>query len=232
MRKLIKTITLFSLPLFVACGGGSSKTPEVVNEAPSKVNLVYPTPNLLCIDNTIAFNWSDATDPNNDNISYKVEFSSSRSMAPITKTETVNTSTKSIVLAKGTAYYWRVTAIDAKGLAGEASDVSAFYTKGDGVANSAPFIAEIVSPADEKADVAAGDVTLTWKGADSNDATNTLKYEVFFSEDTDPASIETNYSETTRKVTVTSGKTYYWKINTIDPSNAKSIGQVWSFKVN
>lgn len=229
MRKVIKTIALFSLPLLVACGGGSK---EPVNESPSKVNLIYPTPNLLCIDNAITFDWSDATDPNKDNVSYKIEISTNREMTNIIENQTASTSKKDITLDKGTALYWRVTAIDAKGLAGETSDVSAFYTKGDGVANSAPFTAEIVSPADEKTDVAVGEVTLEWKGVDSNDATNTLKYEVFFSEDMDPASIETNYSETTKKVTVASGKTYYWKINTIDPLNAKSIGQVWSFKVN
>ena len=34
------------------------------------------------------------------------------------------------------------------------------------------------------------------------------------------------------EVTVETGKTYYWKVNTIDNSGAKSIGQVWSFTVN
>ncbi len=233
MRKVIKTIALFSLPLFVACGGGSEKTPEVVNEAPSKVNLIYPTPNLLCIDNTIAFDWSDATDPNNDNISYKIEFSSSRSMSPIVKTETVSTSTKSITLDKGTAYYWRVTATDTKGLAGSPSDVNAFYTKGEGETNSAPFTAKLVSPADEKSDVAAGTVTLTWEGADSNDAASTLKYDVFFGETADLTDEKVEGLTTpTHNEDVVSGKTYYWKINTIDPSNSKSIGQVWSFTVN
>jgi len=231
MRKVIKTIALFSLPLFVACGGGGSKTPEVVNEAPSKVNLVYPTPNLLCIDNTIAFDWSDATDPNNDNINYKVEFSSNRNMSPIVKTETVSASTKSITLDKGTAYYWRVTAIDAKGLAGDPSDVNAFYTKGEGEANSAPFTAKLVSPADENSDVVAGTITLTWEGADSDN--DTLKYDLFFGESSDfTSAFEENLTTESKEVTVESGKTYYWKVNSIDPSNAKSIGQVWSFTVN
>lgn len=55
MKKVIKSIMLFSLPLFVACGGGSSKNEKIVNDAPSTVNLEYPTENLLCIDNTIVF---------------------------------------------------------------------------------------------------------------------------------------------------------------------------------
>ncbi len=235
MRKAIKTIALFSLPLFVACGGGSSKgggEPEVVNEAPSKVSLAYPTQDLLCIDNTIAFDWSDATDANNDAISYKVEFSNSRDMATIIKTETASSSTKSINLDKGVAYYWRVTATDSKGLSGEASSVFAFYTKGTGEANNAPFTAELVSPAAEAAlDASTVSVDLQWTGADSN-TDDTLSYEVFFGEDADLTDVTSSQDEELYNVTVTTGKTYYWKVNTIDNSGAKSIGQVWSFSVN
>ncbi len=232
MRKVIKTIALFSLTLLVSCGGGSSKTPEIVNEAPTTVNLVYPTQNLLCIDNTISFDWSDATDANNDNISYKVEFSNSRAMSTIVKTETVTSSTKSITLSKGVAYYWRVTAVDSKGKSGVASSVNAFYTKGLGETNTAPFTAELVTPAvDASLTAVTTSVDLKWKGADSNTA-DTLKYDLYFSEDADPAIKEENLTVLTKNVTVETGKTYYWKVNTIDNSGAKSIGQVWSFKVN
>ncbi len=228
MRKVIKTIALLSLPLFVACGGGSS---EPVNEAPSKVSLVYPTPNLLCIDNTITFDWSDATDPNNDNVSYKVEVSGNREMSNIVKTQTASTSQVNITLDKGTALYWRVTATDAKGLAGDPSEVNAFYTKGEGETNTAPFTAELVSPADEKSDVAAGTVTLTWKGADSN-TSDTLKYDVFLGETADLTTEKVkDLTDSTHNEDVVTGKTYYWKINTTDSAGAKSIGQVWSFTV-
>ena len=236
MKKVIKTITLFSLPLFVACGGGTTKSevaPEIVNEAPTTVSLVYPTQNLLCIDNTISFDWSDATDANNDNISYKVEFSNSRDMSNIVKTETTTTSLKSITLTKGTAYYWSVTAIDSKGKSGAASQVYAFYTKGTGVTNVVPFTAELVSPADESSLAAATvSVDLQWKGADSDNDANTLKYDLYFGDTPDPAKTDSNLEVLTKSVTVATGKTYYWKVNTIDPSGAKSVGQVWSFKVD
>ena len=226
MRQVIKTIALFSLPLFVACGGGS-KAP--VNEAPSTVNLSYPTPNLLCIDNTIVFEWSDATDANNDEITYSIAFSDNREMSNIIKTETVSTSKKSIKLDKGTAYYWNVTAIDSKGKSGEPSSVSAFYTKGSGETNTAPFTAELISPTNDES-VTSGTVNLKWKGADSN-TTDVLKYDVYFSENTTP-DLKTSSLETAlQEVTVESGKTYYWQVNTIDASGAKSIGQVWSFNV-
>ncbi|MDO6811640.1 hypothetical protein [Tenacibaculum soleae] len=231
MKKVINKIALFSVSLFIACGGSTSKEPEVVNEAPSTVNLVYPTENLLCIDNTVVFDWSDATDANNDNIRYKVEFSNSRDMAVIVKTETVSSSTKSITVDKGVAYYWRVTAVDSKGKAGIPSSVNAFYTKGEGETNTAPFTAKLIAPLDEGT-INTVNFNLQWKGADSN-TSDTLTYDVFFSENTDPEKVTTNsISDELYEVTVETGKTYYWKINTIDNSGAKSIGQVWSFSVN
>jgi len=229
MIKAIKTIALFSFALFISCGGGSK---VLVNEAPTKVSLVYPTQNLLCIDNIISFDWSDATDANNDNISYKIDFSDTRSMSSITKTETASASTKTISLNRGVAYYWRITAIDSKGKSGEVSSVNAFYTKGTGETNTAPFTAEIVSPVDEDS-LEAGTVSvdLKWKGADSN-TDDTLKYEVYFGETTNPVLLQNDVDVLVKNVIVESGKTYYWKINTIDNSGAKSIGQVWSFNVN
>ncbi|WP_428743418.1 hypothetical protein [Tenacibaculum sp.] len=228
MRKVIKTITLFSLPLLVACGGGSK---EPVNEAPTTVNLVYPTQNLLCIENGIPFDWSDATDPNRDNISYKIEIAKNRELTNIAKTQTVSTSQVTITLEKGVAYYWRITAIDSKGKQGEPSSVFAFYTKGEGESNIAPFTAELVKPADESA-VDGLTVTLEWKGADSNTG-DTLTYDVYFGEDATPTILkEEGISTTNVEVSVESGKTYYWKVNTIDNAGAKSIGQVWSFTGN
>ncbi|WP_435253963.1 hypothetical protein [Tenacibaculum sp. A30] len=227
MKKVIKTIALFSLPLLVACGGGSK---EPVNEAPTTVNLVYPTQNLLCIDNTIAFDWSDATDPNNDNVRYNVEVAKNREFTNELKAQTVNSSQVSITLEKGVAYYWRVTAVDSKGKEGTSSATYAFYTKADGESNIAPFTAELVKPADEDA-VDELTVTLEWKGADSNTG-DTLTYDVYFGEDATPTTLkEEGISTTSVEATVESGKTYYWKVNTIDNAGAKSIGQIWSFTV-
>lgn len=226
MRQVIKIITLFALPLLVSCGGGSAP----VNEAPTTVNLLYPTQNLLCIDNTILFKWSTATDANNDEITYNIAFSKNRDMSNIIKTQTVSASEKSINLAKETAYYWNVTAIDSKGKEGEPSSTFAFYTKGMGEKNTAPFTAELISPNDEVS-VTSNVVSLEWKGADAN-TTDILKYDVYLGEDKNPVLKASSIDTELLEVTLVSGKTYYWKVNTIDVSGAKSIGQVWSFTVN
>lgn len=233
MKRVLKTLGLFSTALLFSCGGGSSNGGggEIANEAPTKVTLTYPTQNLLCIDNSIPFDWNDATDPNNDNISYKIEIATNRELTNIIKTQTAVVSNITIALDKGLAHYWRVTAVDNKGKEGDPSEVFAFYTKGEGETNTAPFTAELVKPEDEGI-ISGNTVTLEWKGADSNTG-DTLTYDVYFGEDADPTTIkEENLSTTSIEVDVESGKTYYWKVNTKDNSAAKSIGQIWSFTIN
>ena len=234
MKRVLKTLGLFSTALLFSCGGGSSNGGggEIANEAPTKVILTYPTQNLLCIDNSIPFDWNDATDPNNDNISYKIEIATNRELTNIIKTQTAVVSNITIALDKGLAHYWRVTAVDNKGKEGNPSEVFAFYTKGEGETNTAPFTAELVKPEDEGIISGTTAVTLEWKGADSNTG-DTLTYDVYFGEDADPTTIkEENLSTTSIEVDVESGKTYYWKVNTKDNSAAKSIGQIWSFTIN
>ena len=228
MKKVIKSIILFSFPILVACGGGSK---EPVNEAPSTVSLVSPTQNLLCIDNRVEFDWSDATDPNNDNVSYRITIAKNRELTNDPKTQIANTSQIAITLDKGIAYYWRVTAVDSKGKEGEPSTIFAFYTKSAGESNIAPFSAELVKPTDESS-VTGTTVILEWKGVDSDSDESTLKYDVLFGENTSPSIKEENIAVKSIEVTVESGKTYYWKVNTIDSAGAKSIGQLWSFTVN
>lgn len=227
MIKAIKKVTLFSVFLgLVSCGGGDKKP---VNNPPSGVNLVYPTQDLLCVDNRIEFDWSDATDPDKDKVSYRLTVAKNRDLSSPVKSQKVSSSNVTISLEKGMAYYWSVTAVDSKGKEGEASSVYAFSTKGEGEVNVAPFTAALVNPSNE-GNVSGTSVELKWKGADSNPG-DTLKYDVFFGEDSNPALKESSLENETFTVDVESGKTYYWKVNTSDNSGAKSIGQVWSFKV-
>ena len=59
-----------------------------------------------------------------------------------------------------------------------------------------------------------------------------LTYDLFFGESNPAELIETDLSEDNYDVTVISGKTYYWKVDTTDDSGLKTIGQTWMFAVN
>lgn len=226
---MIKKIIFFCTSLFIiSCGGSDDGEP--VNNAPSSVNLVYPTENLLCINNRIKFDWSDATDADKDPIRYKIIIARNRDLTNIIKEQIVNSSNTTITLQKGTAHYWNVTAIDKNGKLGKPSAVYAFYTKGIGIVNTAPFTAKLENP-ENQGNIFGSSITLKWNGSDSNTG-DILKYDVFFGNSPDPKLRESNISDSSYQVTIESGKTYYWKVNTIDNSNAKSIGQVWSFTVN
>ena len=76
MKKLLYSLII---SVVVACGGGGDDdTPTVqpeVNKAPTIPTLSSPSNNLICIDNSVLFNWTTATDPNNDAISYKIQVS-------------------------------------------------------------------------------------------------------------------------------------------------------------
>lgn len=228
MKKIIKTGVIFTAIFFVyACGGGDD---SVSNSAPSAAQLVYPSVDLLCIDNSITFNWNAATDPDNDAVRYKLTIAKDRALTDIVEQRTVASTSVDITLQKAVAYYWRVIPVDSEDNEGPTTATQAFYTAGTGVSNYAPFTAALVSPNNDS-NVDAGTVNLSWTGGDTN-TNDVLTYELYFGEDVDPPLTVDNLSSETSDVTVVSGKTYYWKINTLDGSGAKTIGQIWKFNVN
>jgi len=212
-------------------GGDDTPPPPPPNTVPTAVStLTFPSSDLLCINNTVAFQWGAATDADGDPISYKLVVATNRPLTQIVEQRTVSSTSVTISLDRGVAYYWNVTAMDNQGGESDPSSTFAFYTEGNGVSNYAPFTAAINAPADEGS-VAAGTVNLSWTGSDV-DTGDTLTYEVFFGETTDPPSVQTDVTADNFDVTATTGLTYYWKVNTTDNHGVKTIGQIWSFSVD
>lgn len=225
MKKvLIVAVMVFLSFLNVQC----SKTPN--NQVPTAVSLMYPTNNLLCIDNTITFNWSEATDPENDDLEYNLIIATDRTMTNVVENKTLTSLESVVTLTKQTAYYWKVDALDINNNQGTESEVYAFYTKGEGVLNYAPFSSELVSP-ENNSQVNTTSLSLTWEASDAN-TTDTLTYELFFGEGATLTLIDDALTEKSQTVSIESGKTYSWKVNVKDQNGAKSIGQTWSFSVN
>ena len=200
------------------------------NQAPSVVTLIFPSENLLCIDNTVDFNWSDAIDPESNEIEYKITVATDRGLTNIVESRTVIASQITFNLEKATAYYWKVDALDIDNNLGTSSETYAFYTQGTVTENYAPFSPKVITP-ENNTIVNAGTIFLRWIAEDIN-TTDVLTYELYFGENDNLMLIENDLNSQNYEITAETGKTYSWQVNVKDQNGAKSIGQVWTFSVN
>jgi hypothetical protein len=230
MKNLIY-LSLISA-LFISCGGGSDD-PEIPaeNVAPTVPALTAPVDNKLCVDNTVSFQWDRSTDANSDAITYQIQVAKDNTFTQIAKTFDGAENMASFVLDKNTAYYWRIKATDAKGLASAYSSVYKFYTTGEVVLNHLPFAPELVSPVLNSA-LSATTTSLKWNATDV-DATDVLTYDVYFGTTNPPTEkVNSNLSEKTLDVTTVAAKEYFWKVVVKDNKGGETVGQVWKFKTN
>ncbi|HCE55085.1 MAG TPA: hypothetical protein DER05_08830 [Lutibacter sp.] len=230
MKKFIY-IAAISFSLGACGGGGDDPTPPpVVNSAPTVPTLTYPTNNLLCIDNVLNFQWNASTDSQGDPINYHIEVSKNTQFSPLTHNVTSTTTSKSITLEKGIAYYWRVKATDNKNASSNYSTTFSFYTEGVGVTNHLPFSPVLVSPTlNEVVHGAPKILALTWTASDV-DTSDILTYDVYFGTDKNNLTIASpNQSAKTYSASLLASKTYYWKVTVKDNKGGQTVGQIWSF---
>ena len=231
--KNILYSTVISLGLSLALtscggGGGGDTPPPPANKAPSIPVLSAPANNLLCIDNTVNFQWNASTDLEGDAISYEIQVAKDNSFSQIAHTINATTTNKSISLEKGIAYYWRVKATDSKQLSSNYSATFQFYTEGVGITNHLPFSPVLVSPALNSVQTTTT-VNLQWTASDA-DAADTLTYDVYFGTAKQPtAIISTSQSASTLSKAVSASTTYYWKVVVKDNKGGQTNGQVWNF---
>ncbi|WP_147676490.1 fibronectin type III domain-containing protein [Algibacter pacificus] len=221
------------LGLVMSCGGGSDDSiepePEKENEAPSMPVGVYPLNNTLCIDNNVVFEWEAATDPENNSLRYKIEVAENNSFSPLTFSETLNSTTKTIVLEKGKTLYWRVKAIDNKAAESAYSSAAQFVVEGEAVSNHAPFAPALVAP-EMNSEIDGLTCTLSWTSSDPDEG-DSLNYDVYFDTVNPPVSkVSENQSSTTFDIgSLLAATTYYFRVNVKDDNGGTTIGQVWSF---
>jgi hypothetical protein len=191
--------------------------------------LTAPANNSLCTDNVLNFQWNASTDSQSDAITYQIEVSKNTQFSQIAHTQTSTTTSKSITLEKGIAYYWRVKATDSKSAASNYSATFNLYTEGVGITNHLPFSPVLVSPALNSVQSAAT-INLQWTASDV-DTSDTLTYDVYFGTDKDNLSIvsTTNQSANSLSRTVAASTKYYWKVTVKDNNGGQTVGQVWSF---
>lgn len=227
MKRIIFSFTFtISFCLFSCTSDESNK-----NEAPTTPILVSPSDKSLCTDNEVIFQWNASTDPNNDLIKYEFQLATDNTFKKIVKSEENVTKTISLVLDKSKAYYWRVKAVDEKGLSREYSQVFSFYTEGDAVTNHLPFLPTIVEP-NLNNNLSDLNTTLKWEASDV-DASDVLSYDVYLGTSNPPTiKVGDNLTSPSLKVNLEAFKNYFWKVIVRDNKGGEIMGQVWNFKTN
>lgn len=230
MKKILTWLIGFG---FISCGGGGGDTPTpppAENKAPSVPSLVYPTNNLLCINNTLDFSWNGSVDPEGDNISYELMIAKDPQFTQGIQTQSTASLTKTISLEKGVAYYWKVRAIDSKSKASDYSTSWSFYTEGVGIVNYIPFAAGVVKPT-LNSTISTTTTILEWTASDVDN--DPLTYDIYFGTAASPPLLISNQTLKTYTVSsLTPNTTYYWRIDVKDNKGGKTIGQIWSFKTS
>lgn len=234
MKKILHPVILGLLIFSCSSSGGGEDPiiePEKKNSAPSVPTLVYPTNNLLCIDNVLEFKWNKSNDSEGDAITYKIDVSKDNQFSQIDFTSNVSSINKTFTLEKGIAYYWRVKAIDSKNESSNYSSIFSLYTEGVGVSNHLPFAPQLVSPLNNTIET-AGDVNLEWTASDAN-PDDSLTFDVYFGTSNPPIDlVSEDQTETTLNRTVISATNYYWKVIVKDNNGGETIGQIWNFSTN
>lgn len=235
MKKYIFIVLLAGF--LAGCGGSGNDVPEpiVENRIPTIPLLVDPIDNLLCTDNTVTFNWDASTDLDGDAINYTIQVSDNNQFSNIVHEIEVTSTSVTISLDKGTAYYWRVKATDTAGDSSEYSTTFQFYTEGEASENHSPFLPDLVAPTLGSVvgfNAANPNVLLQWT-ADDVDADDALTFDVYFGTENPPLQkVVGDLSETSFSVVIETSKTYYWKVKVKDSQGAQTIGNVWNFKTD
>ena len=243
MNNILKYFSfLFTLTLIIGCGGGGGDEGggdtgggDVTVNPPAKSTLSAPANSKTCETGTsvsstqsdVDFTWGVSADTD----SYDLKITDLNSNVATNKTGLTTTSTK-VTLDKGVPYSWFVTSKSTKSSVTTPSDTWKFYLAGTGVANYAPFPADLKAPSSgstlKRTD---GKVTFTWEGSDP-DSGDTLTYTLYV-DTTDgkqtPASAQTDLSVLTLDVALDAATTYYWRVKSSDGTNS-SYSTVYTFK--
>ena len=243
MNNILKYFSfLFTLTLIIGCGGGGGEEGggdtgggDVTVNPPAKSTLSAPANNKTCETGTsvsstqsdVDFTWGVTADTD----SYDLKITDLNSSVATNKSGLTTTSTK-VALDKGVPYSWIVTSKSTKSSVTTPSDTWKFYLEGTGVANYAPFPADLKAPTSgstvKRTD---GKATFTWEGSDP-DSGDTLAYTLYV-DTTDgkqtPSSAQTDLSVLTLDMALDAATTYYWRVKSSDGTNS-SYSTVYTFK--
>lgn len=224
--------------LVTACSkgdGSGNPNPTPTVPAPAASTLVSPLNNTACLSGinldannaTVTFSWQAATDAE----SYDLVVKNLISVQQTTYTTTATN--KDVVLNKTQPYSWYVVSKSSKTTATSQSAVWKFYMSGNATSSYAPFPATIIAPA-ANAVIASGgaaqlSVVLQW---DATDIDNDIaSYAIYLDEKDASTKIVPSILAKTTSISLTSGKTYHWRVVTTDVAGNGSDSGIYTFTV-
>ncbi len=235
MRKGI--VLLVTICLMYSCS--KSSTAEPTGPAPTAATLSKPEKDNACVPvsttsttGVVRFEW--AASQNTD--SYTVVVANS-----LTKTEkksTVSTTETTLILDRGAPYSWWVLSGATGRTATTKSEVWGFYLEGVQQQNHAPFLAKLINPVNGGLGFTAFNtnyVEFTWSGSDLDNDISHYQFHLGTSTSTLKLikdNITHTNSETQSFNTLPAegkGKTYYWRIITVDKKGIESLSEIHSF---
>jgi hypothetical protein len=228
MKKLIYLSLVGAL--FFSCSKDEDAS-EGINVAPTSPTLVSPANNKLCVDKAVSFQWNASKDENNDPILYLIEVAKDKDFTKILFTAKSAANYQNFDLEKATAYYWRVKALDIKGLSSIYSATFSLYTTGEGIANYLPFLPDLIAP-ELNALISPKAAQLKWSAKDV-DVKDKLVYDVYFGTTNPPVDrIGSNVEAMSLDVAIVGAKEYFWKVVVKDDKGGATVGQIWRFRTN
>jgi len=195
---------------------------DPTNPAPNEPSSPTPSDEDTTDGTGPTLTW-EASDPDNDDLTYDVYLGTSSS-PPSEASDISSKSYEPGSLEKGTTYYWKVEVTDQDGATTE-GPVWSFTTPSS--ENQSPNEPSSPSPFDG-ATTDGTSPTLTWEASDPDG--DDLTYDLYFGTSSSP-SLETSdlSSKKYDPDALQNGTTYYWKVKATDPEGAVTEGPVWSF---
>lgn len=131
MKPTLISTVLSLLIIIVSCSSEDNKpTPEPVNEEPNSFSLNAIANNEIDVVLTPSFNWTVATDPDGDTVSYDLYLDeNSNPTTLIAKNITTTSYQVQEHLSLIQQYYWKIIAKDGKGGMTQSDEIYSFTTR-------------------------------------------------------------------------------------------------------
>mgnify|MGYP003633596031 CR=1 FL=1 len=232
--KKIFYILVFSV-MAASCSSGSADedgSGQNSDSTPSVPQLVFPSQDQLCIENTLNFTWNASTNEDGSSVIYTFEIATDNQFSNIVVSEIQTSTSKIVTLDKGVAFYWRVKAKSSKNIESAYSPVSQFYTEEVPNTNNLPFSPANVTPFVGQNFDGVSTISLEWTASDVDN--DPLKFDVYFGKDKNALTLVSGDTGNASLDVIadTANTIYYWQVIAKDDKGAQTSSPVWDFKVN